>query len=132
MRFLRYQSQNSNIIVLYLLSSSTEKSVGLSEAIKMALLLGWQLWLCLLPSDVCSGASESGMKLEFVFFWRPFPCEEQQLLVITALQPCRDLETEGREMLALSGAHVLSLRRQSSLEPLDLCRAAARQPWAVS
>lgn len=35
-------------------------------------------------------------------------------------------------MLALSGAHVLSLRRQSSLEPLDLCRAAAWQPWAVS
>lgn len=42
MRFLRYQSQNSNIIVLYLLSWSTEKSVGLSEVIQMALLLGWQ------------------------------------------------------------------------------------------
>lgn len=36
------------------------------------------LRLCLLPSDVCSGASESVMKLGFVFFWRPFPCEDQQ------------------------------------------------------
>lgn len=31
-------------------------------------------------------------------------------------------------MLALSTAHILSLRSQSSLEPLVLCRAAAWQP----
>lgn len=69
------------------------------------------------------------MKLGFLFFWRPFPCEDQQPPCNNfALQSHRDLETGEWEILALRGAHVLSVKRQSSLEPLVPCRAAAWQP----
>lgn len=57
-----------------------------------------------------------------------FPARTSNLLVIILHSSHRDLETEEWEMLALCGAHVLSVRRQSSLEPLVLCRAAAWQP----